>query len=191
MLRPRALSAALLLSLTGLALPALAADQCDSSRLGRTPPAVNFRVDNDLFGGEDQDQGYSNGALLTLVSPNLVDYTDDPCLPRTARWVNSYLERLHPGEFDQQNMVFSIGQAIFTPTDYTRRDVIPDDRPYAGILSPASATTRVTTRTCVPRSCRSAWLARGRSRRKRRTPSTTRWATRNSRAGTTSCTTSR
>ena len=134
MLRPRALSAALLLSLTGLALPALAADQCDSSRLGRTPPAVNFRVDNDLFGGEDQDQGYSNGALLTLVSPNLVDYTDDPCLPRTACWVNSYLERLHPGEFDQQNMVFSIGQAIFTPTDYTRRDVIPDDRPYAGIL---------------------------------------------------------
>ncbi|MCC8686180.1 lipid A deacylase LpxR family protein [Xanthomonas campestris pv. raphani] len=134
MLRPRALSAALLLSLTGLALPALAADQCDSSRLGRTPPAVNFRVDNDLFGGEDQDQGYSNGALLTLVSPNLVDYTDDPCLPRTARWVNSYLERLHPGEFDQQNMVFSIGQAIFTPTDYTRRGVIPDDRPYAGIL---------------------------------------------------------
>ncbi|MFA1289323.1 lipid A deacylase LpxR family protein [Xanthomonas axonopodis pv. nakataecorchori] len=134
MLRPRALSAALLLSLSGLSLPALAADQCDSSRLGRTPPAVNFRVDNDLFGGEDQDQGYSNGAVLTLVSPNLVDYTDDPCLPRTARWVNSYLERLHPGEFDQQNMVFSIGQAIFTPTDYTRRDVIPDDRPYAGIL---------------------------------------------------------
>ncbi|CCF66718.1 hypothetical protein KOJCDNHJ_01650 [Xanthomonas citri pv. punicae] len=132
MLRPRALSAALLLSLSGLSLPALAADQCDSSRLGRTPPAVNFRVDNDLFGGEDQDQGYSNGAVLTLVSPNLVDYTDDPCLPRTARWVNSYLERLHPGEFDQQNMVFSIGQAIFTPTDYTRRDVIPDDRPYCG-----------------------------------------------------------
>ena len=142
MLRPRALSAALLLSLTGLALPALAADQCDSSRLGRTPPAVNFRVDNDLFGGEDQDQGYSNGALLTLVSPNLVDYTDDPCLPRTARWVNSYLERLHPGEFDQQNMVFSIGQAIFTPTDYTRRDVIPDDRPYAGCLLYTSPSPR-------------------------------------------------
>ncbi len=134
MLRPRALSAALLLSLSALSMPAVAADQCDSSRMSRTPPAVNFRVDNDLFGGEDQDQGYSNGAVLTLVSPNLVDYTDDPCLPRTARWVNGYLERLHPGEFDQQNMVFSIGQAIFTPTDPTRRDVIPDDRPYAGIL---------------------------------------------------------
>ncbi len=54
------------------------------------PPQINFRVDNDLFGGRHQDQGYTNGALLTLVSPNLVDYTDDPCLPRMARWVNQY-----------------------------------------------------------------------------------------------------
>ncbi|MFT3803548.1 MAG: hypothetical protein QM766_20335 [Burkholderiaceae bacterium] len=37
-----------------------------------SPATVNFRVDNDLFGG--QDQGYSNGAQLTLVSPNLKRY---------------------------------------------------------------------------------------------------------------------
>lgn len=53
------------------------------------PPTVNFRLDNDLFGG--QDQGYTNGAQLTLVSPNLEDYTDDPCLPATARRLNQFL----------------------------------------------------------------------------------------------------
>ncbi|HBK47142.1 MAG TPA: DUF2219 domain-containing protein [Xanthomonadaceae bacterium] len=130
----RTLSALLLTALAGHAPIGRAAEQCQESRLSQTPPAVNFRVDNDLFGGKDQDQGYTNGAVLTLVSPNLADYTDDPCLPRLARWVNRHLERLHPGEFDQQNMVFSLGQGIYTPTDFTRRDVIPDDRPYAGIL---------------------------------------------------------
>ncbi|KAF1685286.1 hypothetical protein B1992_12910 [Pseudoxanthomonas broegbernensis] len=102
--------------------------------MDETPPAVNFRVDNDLLGGEDQDQGYTNGAQLTLVSPNLNDYTDDPCLPRLARWINRRLERLQPGRFDQQNMVFSIGQGLFTPTDHSRSDLIENDRPYAAVL---------------------------------------------------------
>jgi len=133
-LRPLSLLLAATLSTAGLSATAHAAEQCEQSTMDQTPPAVNFRVDNDLFGGADQDQGYTNGAVITLVSPNLVDYTDDPCLPRLARWVNSHLERLHPGEFKQQNMVFSFGQGIFTPTDFTRKDVIPDDRPYAGIL---------------------------------------------------------
>ncbi|MFT4247405.1 MAG: lipid A deacylase LpxR family protein [Pseudomonas sp.] len=131
---PRTLSLLLVVVLTSAAAPVLASEQCRESTLGQTPPAVNFRVDNDLFGGEHQDQGYTNGAVLTLVSPNLVDYTHDPCLPAMARWINRYLERLHPGEFEQQNMVFSIGQGLYTPQDHTRRDVIPDDRPYAGIL---------------------------------------------------------
>lgn len=64
-------------------LPLHAAERCHDSVLRSTPPAVNFRVDNDLFGG--QDQGYTNGAQLSFVSPNLNDYTDDPCLPRLAR----------------------------------------------------------------------------------------------------------
>ncbi len=117
-----------------LSLPGAAWAQCTDSRLQQTPPGVNFRVDNDLFGGEQQDQGYTNGAVLTLVSPNLADYTDDPCLPRLARWVNRYLDRFQPSLSDQQNMVFSLGQGLYTPTDYTRTDLIPDDRPYAAVL---------------------------------------------------------
>ena len=115
-------------------LSALAASQCGPDSMREHPPQVNFRVDNDLFGGADQDQGYTNGAQLTFVSPNLVDYTDDPCLPRLARWVNNHLEALRPGEFEQQNMIFSVAQGIFTPKDFTRSDVIEDDRPYAGVL---------------------------------------------------------
>jgi len=71
----------LLSVLIGLSvLPVLAAEVCPGNAMRTHPPTVNFRVDNDLFGGAKQDQGYTNGAVLTLVSPNLADYTHDPCL---------------------------------------------------------------------------------------------------------------
>ncbi len=117
-----------------LAQTAMATEQCPQSALKDHPPAINFRVDNDLLGGHKQDQGYTNGAMFTLVSPNLQDFTGDPCLPRLARWTNRHLERLHPGEFEQQNMIFSFGQGLYTPTDNTRSDLIEDDRPYAAVL---------------------------------------------------------
>lgn len=126
--------------LTGRSLLAAALVLCSANAFARDycneptdlPPTVNFRVDNDLFG--NQDQGYSNGVMLTLVSPNLKDYTGDPCLPRLARWINRHLEALTPQGFEQQNMVVGFGHAIFTPQDPTRSDVIEDDRPYAGVL---------------------------------------------------------
>lgn len=124
----------LLVGTAVLAQTAIATEQCPQSALKDHPPAINFRVDNDLLGGHKQDQGYTNGAMFTLVSPNLHDFTGDPCLPRLARWTNRHLERLHPGEFEQQNMIFSFGQGLYTPTDNTRRDLIEDDRPYAAVL---------------------------------------------------------
>ncbi|WMJ70516.1 lipid A deacylase LpxR family protein [Stenotrophomonas sp. 24(2023)] len=134
MLKSLALPSALAGLLAMAAAPAQAAEQCPADAMRDTPPQINIRVDNDLFGGRHQDQGYTSGALLTLVSPNLVDYTDDPCLPRLARWVNSHLEALHPGRYEQQNMIFTVGQGLYTPTDGSRRDLIPDDRPYAAVL---------------------------------------------------------
>jgi hypothetical protein len=35
---------------------------------------------------------------------------------------------------DTQNVVVRFGQSMYTPGDYTRTDLIPDDRPYAGLL---------------------------------------------------------
>lgn len=107
--------------------------QCEAAgAIDGSPPVVDLRIDNDLFA--NQDQGYTNGVLLGFVSPNLKDYTDDRCLPAPARWLNAYLDWLHPRGFDQQNMVVRIGQAMFTPTDREPVDLIADDRPYAGIF---------------------------------------------------------
>lgn len=95
-------------------------------------PLVALRVDNDLFA--ERDYGYSSGVQLSLVSPNLASFTDDPCLPAFARWLNTHLARVRPSGFDQQNMVVKFSQATYTPLDRERRDLIVDDRPYAGIL---------------------------------------------------------
>lgn len=94
----------------------------------------NLRIDNDLFGGMGQDQGYSNGFLLSWVSPNLVDYRNDPCLPWIARRLNQYLSFLQPAGFDEQNMTLGLGQLMYTPTDRKARTLIADDRPFAGAL---------------------------------------------------------
>ena len=114
-----------------VAVPATAADICEDPS---SPPVANLRIDNDLFGAEDQDQGYSNGLQLTLVSPNLLDYTSDACLPAPARWLNRHLRWLHPGRDEYRNMVVGFGQALYTPVDFLRADLVADDRPYAAAL---------------------------------------------------------
>lgn len=104
----------------------------EPAALELSPPIVSVRVDNDLFA--NQDQGYTSGVQLTLVSPNLADYTDDPCLPRPARLLNRYLDIVQPEGFDQQNMIVRVTQGIFTPGDPSRTDLVVEDRPYAGLL---------------------------------------------------------
>jgi len=102
----------------------------DARRL--SPPVVSLRIDNDMLA--NQDQGYTNGLQLTLVSPNLVDFTNDPNLPRLARWLNKRVGARHPEGVDQLNMVVRLTQNIYTPSDPSRTDLVVDDRPYAGLL---------------------------------------------------------
>lgn len=132
---PGLAKAALTLLIAALPAAAPAGNPCrdDASRLS-TRSTLNLRVDNDMFGGVGQDQGYSNGFLLSLVSPNLVDYVDDPCLPRLAQRLNRYLSALQPDGFDEQNMTVGIGQVMYTPNDNERAGPIENDRPYAGAL---------------------------------------------------------
>lgn len=110
----------------------------ESACQGRYPllsaGTLNLRIDNDMFGADGQDQGYTNGFLLSWVSPNLIDYVDDPCLPQIARHLNRHLAWLSPDGLDDQNMTIGLGQVMYTPTDRTRTDLIADDRPYAGAL---------------------------------------------------------
>ncbi len=100
----------------------------------RYPGVVNFYLENDLFAKQDSD--YTAGFKLAWVSPNLGDFSTDRCLPPWLRAANRYLTRLHPGpkdsQYDRRNVVFTLGQAMYTPRDRARSDLIVEDRPYAG-----------------------------------------------------------
>ncbi len=113
---------------------ALAEEACVRTDRFAAESTLNVRIDNDMFGGLGQDQGYSNGFMVTLVSPNLVDHADDPCLPAVARHLNRNLSALQPSGFDEVNMTIGLGQTMYTPVDRDPRELIADDRPYAGAL---------------------------------------------------------
>jgi hypothetical protein len=105
-------------------------------------PALSLRIDNDILG--NQDQGYSNGVRLSLASGDLADPPDVPaagsggdardhakCRWPLTSWLAHRLRGLKPAGSTQQNLTVSLSQAIFTPTDRNRADLIPSDRPYA------------------------------------------------------------
>lgn len=95
--------------------------------------SANLYLENDLFGGTDQN--YTNGLRLSLISPNLASYRDDPALPPILNRVNNRLDRLFG--FNKgltRNVVVSFGQSIYTPADKQSQALIVDDRPYAGYL---------------------------------------------------------
>lgn len=117
-----------------------AATESDDTAACRSQPAtgapqLHLRIDNDLLGG--RDEGYSNGALFTLVSANLTSFTDDDCLPGFVRQLNRGLRWLQPRQAEQRNLVLDAGQAILTPGDNERSDPILEDRPYAAVLAAA------------------------------------------------------
>jgi hypothetical protein len=93
------------------------------------PGTVSLYFENDLF--FNRDQHYTNGIKLTWISPDLTSYTDSEKLPG---WSYRYIQMLpfinEPGL--KRNVAFSVGQAMYTPADTKRADLIENDRPYAG-----------------------------------------------------------
>ncbi|MCG8317158.1 MAG: lipid A deacylase LpxR family protein [Pseudomonadales bacterium] len=113
---------------------ALTEGECDRPGGIASESTLNLRIDNDIFGAHGQDQGYTNGFLLTLVSPNLLNFANDPCLPNVARQVNHLFSSLQPSGYDELNMTVGFGQMMYTPSDPQPSELIIDDRPYAGAL---------------------------------------------------------
>jgi lipid A 3-O-deacylase len=119
------------------------ADAC-ARHAAASKPAVNLRLDNDVFGA--QDQGYSSGIQLMLVSSDLGDGSledgrpgdrsraGNGCRWPLTDWLGRRLRFLAPAGSVQRNLTFSFGQAIFTPSNPKRTDLIPEDRPYAAAL---------------------------------------------------------
>lgn len=143
---------AALIAAAALALqaPAVAADCEGRAALGWR--GATLRVENDLFIGRDRD--YTSGVALTAISRDLVTMAPPPCLPwPLARslallgHVEPALQALARTDADADavaaretspvvaNAVLRISQSMYTPRDRTRTDLVPDDRPYAGLLA--------------------------------------------------------
>lgn len=124
---PLVFLAGLLLGLFCLvpATPSLAAEK------PKEPWTVNIYFENDLFTGTDSD--YTNGVKISLISPDLDTFVESGKLPE---WSLEYIYLLpfvnDPDPVLKRKVEFSLGQNIYTPSDISRRDLISDDRPYAG-----------------------------------------------------------
>ena len=117
------------LAMGSAALPCMAAEREHPRNW-----AVGVHFENDLFA--DTDSQYTNGIKVTAVSPDLTSwFTQRDDLPD---WLRDLLPLEHlPLVTDEgiaRTFAFSAGQNTYTPDDTTRRELINDDRPYAGWL---------------------------------------------------------
>jgi hypothetical protein len=101
-----------------------------------------FHFENDLFA--DTDRFYTNGIKLSWISPELQWFQDLAWMqkPGIIQAITNKLIELLPFSDDasrQRNLAFSFGQKMYTPEEISRRDLIDDDRPYAGWLYGSAA----------------------------------------------------
>jgi len=84
---------------------------------------LSVQIENDMW-GNGGDQNYTHGTRISYLSseetPNW--------LRKAAAFVPVFSRR------GQLRTSYAMGQSIFTPDDITRKDLIEDDRPYAGWL---------------------------------------------------------
>lgn len=85
-------------------------------------PTLTLMLENDLFGVGNKDRHYSNGTRISWLSSATTLHG----------WLDDAMRGL--GVEGTRRVGFAFGQNIYTPEDKTRRDVIQDDRPYAGWL---------------------------------------------------------
>lgn len=114
-----------------LTLGSSALSQASESADDANGMTAYMRLDNDVFAGTDR--GYSNGTEFGLVSPTLQSF-QDASLSGTTRWLNRKLAWLQPEGYAYNNMVMTLGQGMFTPSDWRLTTPDPNDRPYAGVL---------------------------------------------------------
>ncbi len=126
---------ALILILTATPTVALAKTCASGNDTGNAGGfALSVHLENDALGGRGQDQNYTGGTIVTVRSPDLTSFTDDPCLPSSLRWFNQKLLWLQPDDVTQRNFVFGVAHLAFTPSDRQSAEVIASDRPYASAL---------------------------------------------------------
>lgn len=97
------------------------------------------RVENDRAAGTDQN--YTSGVGLALISHDFTGALRSECLPAPLRLHAGLIKMVNPGFWSSpadartaHNAVVKFGQAMYTPGDFSRTDLMPQDRPYAGLL---------------------------------------------------------
>lgn len=108
------------------------------------PPARDrgslvFSLENDVW--LKQDDGYTNGVQLMWITPELSKNSGSSFLKWLARLNRGLLgaektsaavrEENWP---EQRRAGLSLVQGMFTPDNLSEKELIPDDRPYAGLL---------------------------------------------------------
>ncbi|TVQ52755.1 MAG: lipid A deacylase LpxR family protein [Rhodobacteraceae bacterium] len=106
-----------------LMLAAGAAAAGDAAAPSRARGLLTLQIENDVFAGIDEQ--YTNGTYLSYALPRNE-------LPGWARWTRRQL--LGVVEADDWQVVYGVGQSMFTPSDITIPDPPQDERPYAGFL---------------------------------------------------------
>lgn len=123
--------------LTAVLLPAVASaqmpGQVDCGRLlSAQPRQIVLSHENDFMGRTDRN--YTSGVMLAIGYDHFERYAANPCLAGWFRGFSEWINRWPSAQLDHRRLVFSMGQQIYTPTDYRPSTVISNDRPYAGWL---------------------------------------------------------
>ncbi len=110
-------------------LPSFSLAEDERARLSNT---LTLHLENDLFASDNHDRHYTHGTKISWISRDLSNYRDIEGMPI---WMHRVMERMpfvnDPEE--QRSVSLSLGQNIYTPEDKERVDLIPEDRPYAGV----------------------------------------------------------
>ncbi|KKN83321.1 hypothetical protein LCGC14_0300700 [marine sediment metagenome] len=91
---------------------------------------IQLNWENDFFAGEDN--GYTNGTGVSWGRRGLEQF-DGQSLPG---WLGFLAEKTYLANFSgrQRAVSYTLGQAMYTPTDIEQTQLIENDRPYAGLL---------------------------------------------------------
>lgn len=98
------------------------ADEVLQEKKERLIQSFLITYENDsIYGG---DNYYSNGLQILMTTKDFYDNEENKFLPKM----------LNPENKQFYNYSFGIGQKIYTPSDIDIKELVPDDRPYAGYL---------------------------------------------------------
>lgn len=117
------------------------------------PPAKDrgslvFSLENDVW--LKQDDGYTNGVQLMWITPELQPDSGSPFMRNLGKLNRKLLgDTRSSGQSENSTMLstrracLALVQGMFTPDNLRAKELIPDDRPYAGLLYASLAIVRL------------------------------------------------